>query len=470
MKLKPHIELIYALLGTILIGIVGWNTGLFWDNVLFVHKMSIPLIENGIFAWGSFPLQVDSGHPPFIATYMTFVWSIFGRSIHVAHIVLYPFVLLFIWELLQISQALFKSKKFGLIATTIILADPTVFSSLMYVGIEVFVLSFSALAIRGIIYNDAWRKTIGLMLLGVSSLRGMLLCAGLFLWDLAVKLFVKRYTIKQLCSWKSILPYIIASIPAVTFVFWRLLYKGWIISNPISPWGNATGFESITDFLINFARNIVVFVQRITDFGRVIIWGIVISLLYINRAKIKSNDKIIKILLFVLFSCSPIVIISLLIKNPMGHSYFLLIYIGLIFLFVELVKNLKWHKIVYTLAIGVLLLGNLIVYPPHISQGWAASLASLPYWQMRNEVLSYIDTHQIPREKVLFYFPFGTCADDIELNNDTRAYAKDINSALYFVDSNVCNFDDATLKNIKQYTPIFHTEKKGVYITLYKLK
>lgn len=470
MQREAIIKLIFPLFFTILIAIIGWNTGLFWDNILFVHKMSIPLLENGVWAWGSLPLQNDPGHPPFIATYMSIMWNIFGRSIYVAHIALYPFIALFIYEILHIAITVFKSTAWGIFTTILVLADSTIFSSLMYIGTEVFVLSFSAIAIRGITTNNPMRKTIGLMLLGITSLRGMMLCAGLFLWDFSSTLFLRHNGRKCLFLKQFLYPYIIAAIPALSFVVWRLISKGWIISNPIAPWGDATGFENIVDFMTNFLRNALVFIQRITDFGRFFICCIVMIYLWQHRIQLKSNSRLIIMLLFLLCSCCIIIPVSLCIKNPMGHSYFLLIYIGMSFLFVELLKTIKWRKIAYILVISILLLGNLIVYPETISQGWAASLASLPYWKLRQQVLTYIDNQNIPYEEVFFDFPFGSCSDDVDLNGDKRAYAKDLNKATYFVASNVCNFNDETLKNIKTYSPIFHTEKRGVYITLYRIR
>ncbi len=469
MKYKIDIEIFYALFATILIGVVGWDTGLFWDNVLFVHKMSVPLLQNGILDWGSIPLESDPGHPPFIATYMSLIWSVFGRSIHVAHIALYPFIFLFVFEILSIAFFVFKDRILALVLTTLVIADPTVLTSLMYIGTEVFVLTFSSIAIHGIITHNVWRKTIGLMLLGICSLRGMMLCAGLFLWDAIATVSVKRHHIKTVCSWHFLYPYIIASLPAISFVIWRMVFKGWIIGNPIAPWGDAMGFENLSDFLYNFARNIVVFLHRIIDFGRIIIWIIALLLLWFNRTNIKSNYLVKIIILFVIFSCSLIVLASLFIKNPMGHSYFMLIYIGVLFLVVELARQIKWKKIIYIITFSALVLGNLIVYPDHISQGWSASLASLSYWRLRKELLLYIDDQGIPLEKVLFDFPFGNCSDDIDLNGDKRVYAKNIKNASYFVASNVCNFSDEILSQINNYSPIFHIQKRGVYITLYKI-
>ncbi len=468
MTKTKKIDLAYSLFFTLIIGVISWETGLFWDNILFVQKMSAPLFEKGFWSWGQLPLECDPGHPPFIATYMSIVWSIFGRSLYVSHIVLYPFIFMFIFNIIRIAKLTFHNSKIGIVTAILVLADPTILTSLVYIGTEIFILSFASLAIYGIISGNKYYKILGMMFLAITSLRGMMLCGGIFLWEVMTKLIVKRCIVKQLFNGSFLTPYIIAALPSFVFIIWRLVYKGWIISNPLSPWGNAFGYTDIFDFITNFARNILVLLQRITDFGRIIIIGLIGMLIWFFRNNIKSNSRLITIILFILCCCSFIVSTSLIIKNPMGHNYFSLIYLGLIFLLVELIRNIKWRRLVYTMSLCVLLLSNFIVYPETISQGWNASLASLPYWQLRKEILLYIEEQNIPLNQVFFSFPFGSCADDVELNNDKRSYATNIDTAEYFVLSNICNFNNEILMQMKQYPCLFYAEKRGVYVSLHK--
>ena len=99
--------LIFGLL-TLLIGVAGLQTGIFWDNTTFVSAMGNALYENGIFAWGSIPTATDPGHPPFIATLMAASWSIFGRSLMVSHLVLLPFVFGILWQVWDLCSYYFN--------------------------------------------------------------------------------------------------------------------------------------------------------------------------------------------------------------------------------------------------------------------------------------------------------------------------------------------------------------------------
>ena len=222
---KNHISWLLCSLTTLCIVCVGWRTGLFWDNILFINRFGSTLLEHGLWNWMSLPLQHDPGHPMLPAMYIAGMWSIFGKTMVVTHLSVIPFIFLFCYILWLIVYNLFGYTKWALATYLIVIADPCVFSQLMYIGPELFVLTFTGLAIYGIWKPSTILQTIGLMALGVTSLRGMMLCAGIFLWDI--------------CHNKKIKPiaYILGALPAITFLALRIIIKGWIISNPLAPWG-----------------------------------------------------------------------------------------------------------------------------------------------------------------------------------------------------------------------------------------
>ncbi|MGN0234886.1 MAG: hypothetical protein ACI4BD_01025 [Paludibacteraceae bacterium] len=466
-------SILYACIATLIIAIVGKQTGLFWDNILFANLMSAPLIENGVCAWGSIPLHVDPGHPPLLATYLTLIWSIFGRSLAITHLAMLPFIFVFIFGCLHICYAIFGDVKWSYFAVFLVLADPTIFANLVYIGCENLILCFSMIAILGIVLNNPILKSIGLMLLGISTLRGMLLCAGIFLWDYSrCTIRSKQQSLLSFFTLANCVPYVIGAIPALIFLGWRLLNKGWIIGNPLQPWGDAWGYSDLSDFLFNFFRNCVVLIHRFIDFGRVLPILFILFFLYTYRKLLQKDKQLLSLVLFCVLPCSLIGIISLVICNPMGHCYYLLSYMGIEILFVYLLKQYvpaSKHLICYLLCLSALVMGNFIVYPEKISQGWNSSLASLPFWEVRQQTLNYIEEKEIYPEQILTYFPFGRCADDIDLSGDTRMYASNASEAKYIMASNVCNLDDDTIDLLHTYTPIAHFEKRRVHITLYQL-
>lgn len=102
---------------------------------------------------------------------------------------------------------------------------------------DVPLLFFFFLALNGLLRNKGWLKALGLFFLGIVSLRGMMLCGGLFIIDLLLN--------KRSIKWQQ---YIIGALPAISFIVWRLTTKGWIINNPYSNWGNPTEYGSLAVF------------------------------------------------------------------------------------------------------------------------------------------------------------------------------------------------------------------------------
>jgi len=458
LKLKDiHIGLLLSFVATLCITWVGWNTGLFWDNVLFVHRFGTAIMENGLCSWGCIPMEHDPGHPMLTATYLAGIWSVFGKNLAVTHLALIPFIFLFCYALWSIIRFFFHDISWAIAAFVLVLSDPSVFCQLMYIGPEVLILCFSCIAIYGIVKQNGIYQTLGLMLLGITSLRGMMLCAGIFLWDLC-----KNHKV-------HISVYLLGALPAVSFIIWRLLTKGWIISNPLAPWGSAWNYTSVTDFLYNLVRNHLVLAFRIVDFGRFVPAFLILVLLIVQRKEWPQRRETIDLLLLTVLVCSVVAVTSLWIANPMGHNYFLWIYIGMELLLISLIQHLPWHKIGYSICLVALLLGNTIVYPERISQGWPCSLASLPYWSLRQDMLTYMNENDIAPEQTLTFFPMGACADDVDLGGDTRKYAGSWDTADYVIASNICNLDDETLDRLQKYAPIKRFKKRGVYIALYKI-
>jgi len=153
----------------------------------------------------------------------------------------------------------------------------------------------------------------------------------------------------------------------------------------------------------------------------------------------------------------------------MGHTYFLLLYMGLCLLFVSLLQYIQKPKWVYILTLVSLLAGNAIIYPEHISQGWSSSLASMPYWSLRKEIFADVNKLGINEESIYTFFPFGNCADDIDLSGNKHQYAYKISEAKYVIASNICNLDDKMLEELEGYELVTSHRKGGVWLSLYRI-
>ena len=453
---------------SLLIVYISNDIGIFWDNVLFVSKVGNFLYNNGIFNWAELPMQIDSAHPPFIGSYMALGWTVFGRSLLVSHLLMLPFVFGTMLQILRTCSYFVSDKKKVFFLFLLVLADPTLLAQLVQVNPELIQLFFFFLALNGVLYNNTWQKTLGLAFLGLVSFRGMMLCAGIFLIDISLHLFVRNVRLKHFFTLKNIVIYSLGASPAIGYLVWRLLVRGWIFTNPLEVWGNYWAYTSTSDFIFTVSRNAVVLVHKYLDFGRIVPFVIVAITLFAKR----KTDILVRskslILIFV-FSTFVVVVVSLMAKNPMGHRYFLPSYLAMAILCFNVINELKYRKSLYIVVVLALLTGNLWVYPDKIAQGWDASLAHVPYWDLRTKAIRYLDENMISLDDTETFFPNYNSIDEIEHNGDLRKMKGFTGKSNFVMYSNVYNVSDEVIDHLSEnYTVVQSFEKMNVRIEILK--
>ncbi len=454
------------LLMSIALVLMSSHIGLFWDNVLNGSKIGTFLYSNGIFNWRKIPLLIDNGHPPFLGTLLATGWTFFGRSLATSHGMMLPFILGSLYQLFNCISFFIQNRKYRILAFIFVFCDPTFLSQLVLINPEIIQTFFFFLALNSILRNNSYLKIIGLSFLGIVTFRGMMLCAGLFMVDLLIFTVIQRKNGTSFFTRKNVLTYFISALPALLYITWRLIFKGWLISHPLEPWGNAKEFSSFYDFIRNFGKNVVVLGFQFSDFGRIIPLLFIGFTLFIKRKNItlKSHRYL---LIISIFSTFFIYGTSLLIRNTMGHRYYLVSYLTLALLAFILIREYKAKKIIYTVMLTSLLLGNFVVYPDSFAQGWDSSLAHLPYWDLRKKAISYMDENTININETATFFPNSTSIDNIELNNDQRSFEKFSGNEKYVLYSNVYNLSDDNLEILhNNYTIIKSFEKNKVRIEL----
>jgi hypothetical protein len=314
---------VLILIITIIIFFLSKDIGIFWDNVLFISKMGGYLYEHNIFNW-LLPDSIDPGHPPFTGFLNSFGWKLLGKKLWVSHLIMIPFIYGLLYQVFLLISYYVKEYKLRFFAFLLILADPTFLAHLFYVTPEPVQLFFFFLTINSILRNKFYLKTLGLSFLGIVSFRGMMLCAGIFIFDLTRALIINKKTLKDfLLNKEIIISYLIGAIPAVSFILWHYLSKGWIFTHSDSPWAGTNDFVDIKSFFFN----LIVISHRYMDFGRVgIMMFIAIMLLF--RYNYFKDSNIKELLLLAISSVLIIIIVSLCIVNPMGHRYFIVSFIA----------------------------------------------------------------------------------------------------------------------------------------------
>ncbi len=462
---KLYKTLFFSLIG-ILIFFLSRNNGMFWDNVLFASRLGNQLYENSVFNW-YIPDSFDPGHPPFLGFLLAIVWKLFGHNLWVSHLLILPFSIGLLYQLHLFVSYYVKNTTLAFFAFIFIAVDPTLSAQFVLVNPEIISLFFFFLAINAILYDKYYLKIVALFFLSIVSYRSMMLAAGVFLFEFLNYAFINKQKIKSILNTKFILSYVLGSIPGVLFVIWRLMTKGWLQSHPDSPWAELWQVASPQIFL----RNILVLGHRYADFGRVFILLFIIYSVF-RFKKLLFTKEIKQLLLLAITSVFVVTITSLIATNTMGHRYFITSFIAIALIgFLIMSQFYKNKKIIYSLLFIGLITGNLWIYPRDIAQGWDASLAHVPYFQLRQDAIKYMDKNNIKIEETATFFPNATRIDNVDLSGDMRHFETYTSKNAYIFYADVFNLTDEQYKNLDtNYTIIREFRKRGIHLFIYKLK
>lgn len=457
-------SLLFCSIIGVLIFYISKDYGMFWDNVLFASKMGTHLYNNSLFNW-TFPNSFDPGHPPFLGFLLALFWSFFERNLYVSHLVMLPFIVGVLYQILQTTKYYFKSKTLTFLAFLLLIADPTLATQFVLVNPEVIIIFFFLLAFNGFIQKNKTLQFIGLFFLSITSFRGMMLFAGFFLFDIINKLYIERKKISLVLNFKFFAFYFFASLPGTTFVIWRLYTKGWLQTHPDSPWATLWQFANGQTFI----KNSIVLFHRYFDFGRVFIFVFLIFSTFYFGKKVFHSKRNQQLLLISITSVICIAIVSLISTNHFGHRYFIISFLFFILLAFSIIKEyIKHKKIVYSLLLIGLITGNLWIYPREIAQGWDATLAHIPYHLQRKKAIQWLNNNAISIESVATFFPNKTTIDNIELNNDYRRFSEFNGENSYVLYSDVYNLSDENYAKLdKNYTLLKQFNNNNINTTIY---
>jgi hypothetical protein len=440
---------------------------MFWDNVLFASKMGNELFANSIFNW-TMPDSFDPGHPPFLAFLLAIFWKILGHKLWVSHLLMVPFIIGFFYQLFEFIIHFIKNKRLVFFPFLLIVADPTLASSLVLVNPEIIILFFFLVSVNGILKKKKNLKFIGLFFLSIITFRSMMLFAGIFIFDIINNISIHKKKIKSFLNLKFLTFYFFASLPALLFVSWRLTTKGWLQTHPESPWVHLWQVASPEIFL----KNCVVLVWRFLDFGRIFIFFFIFISFFLFGKKIVKSIKNRQLLTISICAVMIVIIFSLFATNTFGHRYFIVAYIGFIlFGFLLIEQFYKSKRTIFVLLFLGLLSGNLWVYPKQISQGWDATLAHVPYHSLRLKAIDYLYKEKIKIKEVASFFPNYTKIDLIDFSGNQHVFSKFTGKNKYVFYATVYNITDKEIAMLNQnYFILKQFKSFNITITIYILK
>jgi len=441
------------------------NKFFFWDSI---SQISIPAnwYYDNNFRYFFVPDVYATGHPTFVGMYIALLWKVFGKSLLISHLAMFPFIFGILFQLDSYLRNSGKEKFTSLLIFIIVLCDSTLVSQMSMVTFDIPQIFFFLWCINCINKERYLTLSVVFIALMITSLRGSLCGLGIILYGLVIV-----YQKNTRLSIKVILPYIAGIIALAIFLVSFYLQKHWIIHNTVSKkWEEFSEFASINGIL----RNIGVVAWRLIDYGRIGIWIILSVILFLSLKRRTLFDTFFKNTFYIAL-CQFIVIfpVVILYKNPFGHRYFLPVIIPIsIAVIYWILKYSRFRVTIYLLTFILVLSGSFWVYPDKIAQGWDATPAHWPYYSLRNEMMDYLKINKIPLSIVGSFFPNIASFKLIDLSDDNRSFKDaDLKKEDYILFSNVYNQSDEIIDSLfsqKNWTKEKIIKKRGVYMILFR--
>lgn len=391
----------------------------FWDTVQLASKHAHFFYESGL-KWGGLPENIDSGHPPLLGYYLAFCWTLFGKTLVTSHWAMFPFVWLNL-ELMWKLSVRVAGATLAVFAFAVLSADPVWFTQHILCSPDVLVFSGMLLVVEGH-FSSGTARIIGILLLSMSSMRGMMTAAALGVWEVCM-LVGPLFTYRR--AFDTLAVYIPGAVLAVIFLWWHREVSGWTGYHPDSPW--AAAFQQ-TD-LAGFWRNVLVTCWRWLDFGRAGVWIVFGLLIWRGRGVLEEiyNRSREWVLLFVclLLFLTPS---ALIYRNLSAHRYFLPVFFAFNLLVIALLagERLMSERMrrAMLLVTGLIFIsGHFWIYPFGISNDWDCTAVHRQFHGLRRDAVAWLSASGGELSDTGTSFPVLNSGEMVELNGDGRLFS-----------------------------------------------
>ena len=436
----------------------------FWDNTAGYSMPASYLLENGFLSF-VYPAQYVA-EPPLAHLYLALLWSLFGKSLLVAHLSITVFSLGVIWQVYRLCERL--ETKYTPYIFLLVLLEPALSTQMILISPDVITCFFALLSVNLLLENKRSWLALSVLCLGLVSIRGFVVCSGLGLAYLVILIAIDKK------SFKEAFLYVFPSFVPVLLVLgaWFLYRKwdtGYFMYQPGFEYQEHRELASLSYMI----RNIASLAIRMFDSGRIIVW--ILLFVAVLKIGIKNFFSFIVrsplsiIYLSVLLTMS---LVTIPMTNPFGDRYFIVLYILLALVTARLLSEAYGGTKIRVIFIGMILVlvsGNFWVYSEKMSKAWDSVLCHFSYYPLRQEMITYLDEQGISVNDVSASFPLESSFSDTEANEDNRRVSSvDFDKSQYIIYSNIYNWDDEYIDALCMDWKLQKEFKYGlIYIRLY---
>jgi hypothetical protein len=437
----------------------------FWSGTFF-SEQAVTFFNFGFNNLIS-PLYVDAGGFPLYSIYLALVWKVLGKTLLVSHFAMLPFILGIMYEYYKLANRFLKGQVFYF-AIVLLLLEPTFITQSILMGYDLLMVYFFFLALNSLFDQKKFLFVIAAVLLCLSSVRGGAMLFSILLIDL-----IFQYQADRKIKWSGLLKYIYPFIFVVIWAIYHHTQTGWYLFSPTRVIN-----ESLVSFMM-LVRQMLYTIWKIIDFGRIVLCLVVFIGVLLLFKKEKNNIQFKQIIVLVLVPILVLLIFLSAVSNPVGHRYFisvfLLLNIAACFMLEKLmtVKKQVWVFVIIAVS---LIAGNFWMYPERFGNGWDSSLKILPYFKLQKEVDQFIVQNKIKPSEIASQFPFVADVQFSYLADSSSTFInfdeKPVKPYHYFLQSNLINtlaLDE--IENLKKDWTLLKEFKSGqIYIALYQVE
>ncbi len=455
----------------------------FWDakskflraDWLYTHQLSTLLV----------PTHLNSGHPPLWLWGLAGFWTMFGKSLWAARLLLL-LVNIGVWvQLLRLARLLFV-KHVPFVLVLLLAIEPTLLAQTTNLNNDMLLLFFVLLGLNSLIAARGLWFTIALTGMLFTNLRGIYCLIALGCIQALLYRFLNAapgghtsipWQNPLIKSYRyTLLPYLISIGLFGLFLGYQYQELGWVIVTPNKTYAGHR--EAVG--LMRIVKNIAAFAKNLLEYGRFLVWLPLLYLLFklkVTKSKTLSVSSRILFLSLVVF-LTVFFLGMVPFSNPMGPRYFMICNLLAILLFINLLYESQWistlgRKLVISLVGLGFITGHFWIYPATIAQGWDSSLAYLNYFPLEQQMFTYIDKNQINTQSIGTNLPLGNRWVSLAKNDnseDPKFSELDLSSNKYVLFSNIENStSDQDIQTLRtQWEVIADLRQLGVFLTLYK--
>lgn len=458
----------------ILLTIICFNNGYFWDNIQQTSKEAHWFYLNNFSSllmpkYGSDAGIVGTGyHPPLMGIMTALLWKIFGYKLWVSHAFVLLWALLLIFNSWKLVQYIFPKKQ-NAWPLLLLLLEPTVLTQFAIASPDFILLTAFIISLRGILEQKPVLLSFGVFFLGCINMRGVFTLVILIIVHTYYLYLQLENKLKYQNLLKSYRPYLPTILILTSYFAYYLANRGWFFSNTTNSQHYSTP-GSLGRIIKHFAE----FGLRSIENGRVFIWILAIySSIIVWKFRIKLSQQTKVLLLFFLLQTGLYFLFIFISQMPFSPRYFMPQFFVLTILVLTILSNtLKQRSIIIIYALVLLfeLSGHFWIYPDKVAKSWENTLTHLPYYELREECFNYIDSQKIDYNEIGAGFCLYGNRRFVELKNREEIIGSNSQSK-YYIYSNISNSEDSLVENLKNpnyWTPIKKFEKGFIIISLYK--